>query len=71
MPELAAEAPEEEQVRGWRFDCFLEAGFTVREAERLSAGGADHHAAEDLLNAGCTPRLAYRILRPLPREEKP
>lgn len=65
MPEPATLDPKEEQVRGWRFVCFLEAGFTVGQSRRLSEAGADHHEAETLLNAGCPRELVYRLVRPL------
>ena len=50
----------------------LEAGFPCRLAERLAATpGVDLHALLDLVNRGCSPELADRILAPIADPEPP
>lgn len=53
-------------IVSWRRRRLLEAGFPRLLAERLAATpGADLHALLDLVNRGCPPQLADRILAPL------
>jgi hypothetical protein len=55
-PDLAA------QVEAWRLHVLLQAGYPLRVAERLAKSEADLHKAVDMLDAGCTPHVAARIL---------
>lgn len=53
-------------IVSWRRGRLLEAGFPCRLAERLAATpGVDLHALLDLVNRGCPPELADRILAPV------
>jgi hypothetical protein len=53
-------------VVAWRRGRLLDAGFTHGLASRLAATpGVDLHALLDLVNRGCPPELADRILSPL------
>jgi hypothetical protein len=55
---------------GWRRQRLLDAGFAVRSSERLARDErVDLHALLDLVQSGCPPALAVRILAPL--DEKP
>jgi hypothetical protein len=50
----------------WRTRCLLDAGVDERDAVRLGGGTAyDLHALLDLIDRGCPPSLAIRILAPL------
>lgn len=51
------------QVEDWRRARLRDLGFTVYQAERLLEHPDVGHDARDLVNAGCSPALAYRILR--------
>jgi hypothetical protein len=54
-------------VRSWRLCWLLDAGFDRPLAERLAATPAvDLHALLELVDRGCPPALAARILEPLP-----
>ena len=54
-------------VRSWRLCWLLDAGFDAPLAERLAATPAvDLHALLELVDRGCPPELAARILDPLP-----
>lgn len=53
-------------VRTWRLCRLLEAGFARSLAEELAATPAvDVHALLQLVDRGCPPELAARILAPL------
>ena len=53
-------------VTTWRRCRLLEAGFPERLATRLAADGAvDLHALLQLVDRGCPPKLAARILSPV------
>ena len=57
-------------VRSWRLCWLLDAGFEPALAERLAATPAvDLHALLELVDRGCPPELAARILEPLPGQE--
>jgi hypothetical protein len=57
-------------VTGWRADCLRRRGFEPRLAERLARDPRyDLHALLELLDRGCPPALAARILAPLDGEE--
>lgn len=53
-------------VRTWRLCWLLDAGFDRGLAERLAATTVDLHALLELVDRGCPPELAARILAPLP-----
>jgi hypothetical protein len=53
-------------VIAWRVDRLRAAGFDRRLARRVALDGAyDLHALLDLVDRGCRPALAIRILAPL------
>jgi hypothetical protein len=65
-------SPVPDVVVAWRTECLREAGFPTRVAERIAADrGYDLHALLDLLDRGCPPELAARILAPLDTERVP
>ncbi len=50
-------------VRRWRFDCLVEAGYDRATAKLVAERvEIDLHAAVDLIRRGCPPRTAIRIL---------
>ncbi|HKX48710.1 MAG TPA: hypothetical protein VJM06_08585 [Gaiellaceae bacterium] len=54
------------EVTTWRRDQLAAAGFTLPEARRLARDPRyDLHALLELVDRGCPPRLAVRILAPL------
>ena len=56
-------------VETWRWCRLLEAGFPPDLARALSSSTAiDLHALLELVDRGCPPRLAVRILAPESRE---
>ena len=58
--------PPTAEVLEWSFARLRQAGFDAESAERLSSGsGVDLHALIELVERGCPPRLAARILAPL------
>ncbi|MDI6910670.1 hypothetical protein [Nocardioides sp.] len=59
-------------VRSWRRCRLLEAGFPGALADTVAADSRfDLHALLELVDRGCPPDLAVRILAPLPREVAP
>ena len=61
-----------EDVSAWRRDRLLRAGFDEVLAARLASDCAiDLHALLRLVERGCRPRLAARILAPLDGERRP
>lgn len=52
-------------VVAWRRCRLLEAGFPAPLAGRIAAARVDVHALLELVDRGCPPRLAARILAPL------
>jgi hypothetical protein len=59
-------AAEEETVTRWRRDQLLDAGFAPALAARLALDSRqDVHALIELVERGCPPPLAVRILAPL------
>ena len=65
---LEPERAERAAVAAWRRRELAEAGFSPGLAAALAAEGADVHALIELVERGCRPRLAARILAPLDRE---
>jgi hypothetical protein len=56
-------------VTSWRRDRLVEAGFTLPLASRLARDRRyDLHALIELVERGCPPQLALRILAPLEAE---
>jgi hypothetical protein len=56
-------------VRTWRLCWLLAAGFDQELAESLAVSSAvDLHALLELVDRGCPPVLAARILAPLPQQ---
>ena len=53
---------ETERVAIWRLEELIKAGYPVRAAEKIAASDADLHKAIELLQRGCHPLLAVRIL---------
>ncbi len=54
---------EEERVARWRRQALERAGYTPEDAEQLAARlDVDLHGAVDLVERGCPPELAARIL---------
>ncbi|WP_460968292.1 hypothetical protein [Pedococcus soli] len=60
---LAAGPPVD--VIAWRTCRLREVGFSPALAEVLAAGRVDLHALLQLVDAGCPPQLAARILSPV------
>jgi len=59
-------------VVAWRTERLLAAGFERELAESLAADGAvDLHALLELVDRGCPPELAARILAPLDDQRRP
>ena len=59
-------------VRTWRRCRLLEAGFPQEVADAVASDPRfDLHALLQLVDRGCPPELAVRILAPLPREVAP
>jgi hypothetical protein len=55
--------------REWRAQCLRRAGFDAPVADRLAEDTAfDLHALLELVDRGCPPHLAARILAPLETE---
>ncbi len=53
-------------VHAWRVCWLLESGFDPGLAESLASSDVDLHALLELVDRGCSPDLAARILSPLP-----
>lgn len=57
------EDPELEKIERWRSEELERAGYGTRAAERLAARhDIDLHLAVGLLDQGCSPELALKIL---------
>ena len=50
------------EVESWRLTVLLDAGYPPELAELIAESKADLHAAVDLLERGCPPPLAARII---------
>jgi hypothetical protein len=54
---------ERAKVQGWRLHVLVEAGYPIDLAERIAADAdVDLHDAVELLESGCSPDTAVRIL---------
>ena len=53
---------EKVRVRHWRREQFFQLGFSNSEARTLAVSGADLTAARKLIENGCDPATAYRIV---------
>ena len=63
---LANVKPTGEQVNRWRREQLVHSGFPLPVAARLANDpGYDLHRLIELVEAGCAPELAVRILAPL------
>jgi hypothetical protein len=59
-------------VIAWRRGRLLSAGFAPEPAARLAGDcGVDLHALLELIDRGCPPDLAVRILAPLDADSRP
>ena len=59
-------------MAGWRERCLEAAGFDAATAMLLAADcGFDVHGLITLVEAGCPPDLAVRILAPIDRRPRP
>jgi hypothetical protein len=62
-PELQPVNAESERVERWRAEALERAGYGADAAQELAARpDIDLHRAIELVEAGCTPELALRIL---------
>jgi hypothetical protein len=69
---LPIESPETDPIVLWRTSRLEEAGFTAEIAEALARDSAyDLHALLELVDRGCLPELAARILAPLDGNAQP
>lgn len=64
-PRTRPSRPGAERYVDWRSRCLLEAGFDRSAADRIATDSAwDLHALLQLVDRGCPPALAERILAP-------
>ncbi|HEU0193417.1 MAG TPA: hypothetical protein VFQ71_04420 [Gaiellales bacterium] len=59
---VQSERDQAAEVEAWRLHVLLQAGYPLRVAERLAKSRADLHVAVEILDRGCTPHMAARIL---------
>jgi len=65
-PETGVRPNDNAAVRAWRREQLVEAGFERERAQRLAQDGRwDLHALLELIDRGCPPGLAERIVAPL------
>jgi hypothetical protein len=62
MQTLEPRHDERAKVQGWRLHVLVEAGYPVDVAEQLAESEADLHEAVELVDSGCSPDIAARIL---------
>lgn len=60
--QLESGQDERGKVEGWRLHVLMEAGYPVELAERVAASDVDLHHAVELVDQGCSPEVAARIL---------
>lgn len=53
---------ERARVEAWRLHCLHEAGYPAHLAERIAASSADLHQAIELVESGCPPETAAKIV---------
>lgn len=53
---------EHDETLSWRVDVLTRAGADLDSAERLAKADVDLHEAAELIERGCPPELAVRIL---------
>ena len=71
MTERALQIPDDDLI-GWRRRRLRAAGFAPDLADRVAHEcGMDLHALLGLVDRGCPPHLAVRILAPLDEEHRP
>jgi hypothetical protein len=71
MPNRALQIPDDDLVE-WRRRRLCGAGFAAALADRVARDCAmDLHALLGLVDRGCPPELAARILAPLDEERRP
>jgi hypothetical protein len=58
----AAQATDEELILAWRLEQLSRAGFDAMLAAELALANVDLHDAIELVQRGCEPTLAGRIL---------
>jgi hypothetical protein len=69
MEAKTADVVADDEVARWRREQLVEAGFASDLAARLAESPRyDLHALIELVERGCTPELAVRILAPLDAE---
>lgn len=72
-PDLRIAVPgeaERNEVLAWRRSQLLRSGFSQRLAARVAHDGRyDLHSLVELVESGCPPELALRILAPLEGDE--
>jgi hypothetical protein len=62
----------DDDLLGWRRRRLRAAGFAAELADAVASDCAmDLHALLELVDRGCPPQLAARILAPLDREHRP
>lgn len=61
MPTLE-HSDERSKVESWRLHVLIEAGYPVEVAAEIAASEADLHEAVSLIESGCAPETAARIL---------
>lgn len=53
---------ETERIETWRLQVLMDAGYPFDLADQIARADTDLHRAVELLQRGCTPQLASRIL---------
>jgi len=62
MQTIEPEQDERVKVQSWRMHVLIEAGYPIELAEPIADSDADLHEAVQLLDQGCSPDVAARIL---------
>ena len=60
--ETRVDAMERLKVKRWRFEQFVELGFTESDSVTLAAAAVDIGLVRRLIGAGCPPDMASRIV---------
>jgi hypothetical protein len=61
VPEILT-VTDQENVVSWRLHVLLQVGYSIRAAELLADSNVDLHEAVELVEKGCPPETAARIL---------